>query len=116
MDGDSSHKTMTAGASAATRATDLTDGIHEDAKKDLGGAPAGEKTTGTGTSVFDKGGAVGSAFKSDGAIGGTAEKVGGPFSSSGAVGKQFTEQGGIGGSVQSMLGQGEKNTFQGENK
>lgn len=32
-----------------------------------------------------------------GAIGGTAQKIGGPLASDGAIGKQFTDKGGIGG-------------------
>lgn len=48
--------------------------------------PAGEKTTGTGTSAFSKDGAIGSKFTSEGAIGGTADKVGGPFAKDGAIG------------------------------
>jgi hypothetical protein len=48
----------------------------------------------------------------DGAIGGTAQKVGGPFDQQGAIGKQFTAGGSVGGAVQDMLGNKEKNTFQ----
>ncbi|KAI0841116.1 hypothetical protein F5Y06DRAFT_293603 [Hypoxylon sp. FL0890] len=40
----------------------------------------------------------------EGAIGGTAQKVGGPLDKEGMVGKQFTTEGSIGGSVQSALG------------
>jgi len=82
--------------------TDLQDSIHEDAKPR--GEPAGTKTQGTGVSAFSSGGAIGKAFTTEGAVGGTAEKIGGPLSSQGMVGKQFTEGGSIGGSVQSMLG------------
>lgn len=39
-----------------------------------------------------------------GAIGGAAERIGGPFDKEGVVGKQFTTDGSIGGSVQSALG------------
>ena len=39
-----------------------------------------------------------------GALGGTAEKVGGPFDKEGTIGKQFTTEGGIGGKVQDTLG------------
>lgn len=69
----------------------------------------GEKTTDTnqGPSVFDAKGAIGSAFTKDGAVGGMAEKIGGPLSADGAVGKNFTQQGSIGGTVQDKLG-GEK--------
>jgi len=57
-------------------------------------------------SVFDKTGAVGKEFEADGAIGGTAEKLGGPFRRDGPVGSQFTSSdGGIGEAAQKMMGQ-----------
>lgn len=40
----------------------------------------------------------------DGAIGGTAQKIGGPLDKDGAIGKQFTTEGSIGGTVQDKLG------------
>jgi hypothetical protein len=40
----------------------------------------------------------------EGALGGTAQKIGGPLSADGMVGKHFTEGGTIGGSVQQTLG------------
>lgn len=40
----------------------------------------------------------------NGALGGAAQSVGGPFDKEGAIGKQFTTEGGIGGSVQNALG------------
>lgn len=48
----------------------------------------------------------------DGSIGGTAQKVGGPFDKEGAVGKQFTEAGALGGTAQSVAetAQGEKSS------
>lgn len=48
--------------------------------------PVGQKTQGNGTPAFHKDGAIGSMFKADGAIGGTADKVGGPFARDGFVG------------------------------
>lgn len=103
--------------------------VHEDSVPR--GEPAGEKTTGTGTSAFSADGSIGKQFKgmsidlsmqcrrqaltstiADGAIGQIGEKVGGPFSSQGSIGKQFTTEGSIGGTVQQNLGQGENNTFQ----
>jgi hypothetical protein len=53
--------------------------------------------------------AVGSSIlilcpQTDGVIGGTADKVGGPFSKEGVVGRQFTETGSVGGTVQDGLG------------
>ena len=39
----------------------------------------------------------------DGAIGGTAQKVGGPFDKEGAIGKNFNADGKIGGMVQENL-------------
>lgn len=46
----------------------------------------------------------------DGSVGGTAQKVGGPFDKEGAVGKQFTEGGAVGGTAQSAAetAQGQK--------
>ncbi len=46
----------------------------------------GQKAQGNGTPAFHKDGAIGSMFKADGAIGGTADKVGGPFAKDGFVG------------------------------
>lgn len=40
----------------------------------------------------------------EGAIGGVAQKVGGPLDKDGAIGKQFTTDGSIGGTVQENLG------------
>ncbi|KAK4109731.1 hypothetical protein N656DRAFT_800644 [Canariomyces notabilis] len=54
--------------------------------------------------VFDAQGAVGKQFTPEGAIGGMAQKVGGPMDKEGMIGKQFTEQGSIGGTVQNMMG------------
>ncbi|CAF9932155.1 MAG: hypothetical protein GOMPHAMPRED_006509 [Gomphillus americanus] len=45
-------------------------------------------------------GNVGSHFTEDGKIGGTAQKVGGPFDKDGTVGKEFTKDGTIGGAAQ----------------
>lgn len=89
---------------------------------------AGEKTTGTGTSMFSKDGAVGSMFNgtihpysspsdkvpdrsritltpdtADGAIGGTAQKIGGPLDQQGSIGQHFNADGKIGGMVQENL-------------
>ncbi|KAI0889381.1 uncharacterized protein GGS22DRAFT_184959 [Annulohypoxylon maeteangense] len=54
--------------------------------------------------VFDSQGSVGKQFTESGALGGAAQKIGGPLDKEGMVGKQFTEEGKIGGSVQSALG------------
>lgn len=56
--------------------------------------------------MFDASGAVGKQFTTDGALGGAAQAVGGPFDKEGAIGKQFTTEGSIGGSVQNALGGG----------
>lgn len=45
-----------------------------------------------------------SYFAADGAIGGTAQKIGGPLDKDGAIGKQFTTEGSIGGTVQDKMG------------
>lgn len=45
-----------------------------------------------------------------GAIGGTAQKIGGPFDKEGVIGKQFTTEGSIGGTVQNNMG-GEKKAW-----
>ncbi|KAI9721147.1 MAG: hypothetical protein M1828_005253 [Chrysothrix sp. TS-e1954] len=110
MDGDSSAKTLDKGASAAAAHTEMgQDALHETAKPKT--EPMGEKTTGTGTAMFNSQGAIGKQFTEQGSLGGTAQKVGGPFDKQGAIGKQFTEGGSIGGSVQNMLGKGEESTF-----
>jgi len=48
--------------------------------------PVGEKTQGNGTSAFHQEGSIGKQFTKDGAIGGAAEKIGGPLASDGAIG------------------------------
>ncbi|KAI0179922.1 hypothetical protein GGR52DRAFT_568689 [Hypoxylon sp. FL1284] len=68
-----------------------------DALRSGGGKPA----------AFDREGAVGRQFTSEGAVGGTAQKVGGPFAREGAVGRQFRDDGSVGGSVQDMMGHGD---------
>ncbi|KAF3071080.1 hypothetical protein GL218_00261 [Daldinia childiae] len=60
----------------------------------------------TGTSAFDTEGSIGHQFSSEGAIGGTANKIGGPFSKEGLVGRQFTDKGSVGGTVQDTIGRG----------
>ncbi|KAK4152331.1 hypothetical protein C8A00DRAFT_44589 [Chaetomidium leptoderma] len=54
--------------------------------------------------LFDQQGSVGKQFTPEGAIGGTAQKIGGPLDKEGMVGKQFTAGGSIGGTVQDMMG------------
>jgi len=44
-----------------------------------------------------------SCFKADGALGGTAQKIGGPLDKEGMVGKNFNADGKIGGMVQENL-------------
>ncbi|KAL8757142.1 MAG: hypothetical protein Q9184_004289 [Pyrenodesmia sp. 2 TL-2023] len=100
MDGDHSAKTMDQGANSALKDQEFTSGIHESASQI---PAAGEKTQGTGTSMFSKDGAVGKMFNADGAIGGTAQKIGGPFDKQGAVGQHFNADGKIGGMVQENL-------------
>jgi hypothetical protein len=39
-----------------------------------------------------------------GALGGTAQAIGGPMDKDGVIGKQFTTEGAIGGTVQNMMG------------
>ena len=48
-----------------------------------------------------------------GALGGTAQAIGGPFDKEGAIGKAFTTQGTIGASVQHLGGQGENSSYSG---
>ena len=79
MDGDNTAKTFEQGANSALKENELTSGIHESVKQTVGALKmfscinsglmpsdmqpaAGEKTTGTGTSMFSKDGAVGSMF------------------------------------------------------
>ncbi|KAK5044609.1 hypothetical protein LTR84_010623 [Exophiala bonariae] len=98
MDGDHTAKTFDKGANAATKVQDLTEGVHEGAAQD---SAAGQKTTGHGTSIFSKDGAIGKQFTADqGGIGGTAQKIGGPLDKDGAIGKHFKEDGAIGGAFQ----------------
>lgn len=53
--------------------------------------------------LTEGGGDVGDGTE-EGALGGAAQKVGGPLDKEGLVGKQFTTEGGIGGTVQNALG------------
>lgn len=64
---------------------------------------AGEKSQGTGTPLLHKDGAIGSAFKADGAIGSLGQKVGGPFDKQGAIGKNFNADGKVGGTIQDAV-------------
>ncbi|KAI1760512.1 hypothetical protein GGR53DRAFT_78415 [Hypoxylon sp. FL1150] len=54
--------------------------------------------------LFDAQGSIGKQFTDEGAIGGAAQKIGGPLAKDGAIGKQFNADGSIGGSVQNTLG------------
>ncbi|KAH6634835.1 hypothetical protein B0J18DRAFT_417284, partial [Chaetomium sp. MPI-SDFR-AT-0129] len=54
--------------------------------------------------LFDEHGKVGKQFTPEGALGGAAQKVGGPLDKEGIIGRQFTTEGGIGGTVQNMMG------------
>ncbi|KAH6666564.1 hypothetical protein B0J14DRAFT_603866 [Halenospora varia] len=101
MDGDATAKVMDKGANSAIRQAEGSDVIHESSRQI---EPARQKTQGTGTSAFHKNCAIGSIFKADGAIGGTADKIGGPFSKDGAIGKNFNEDGNIAGTVHENLG------------
>ncbi|KXT17437.1 hypothetical protein AC579_5734 [Pseudocercospora musae] len=70
--------------------------------------PANTSSAGDGSagqaSVFDaKEGSIGKQFTTEGAIGGTAQKIGGPLAADGAIGKNFTTEGAIGGTAQEKL-------------
>jgi len=106
MDGDHSAKSMEQGANSATKgAQDMTDGLHEGVKQ----TPAeGDKMTGHGTSIFSKEGAIGKQFTPEGAIGGTAQSIGGPLDKQGFVGKHFGADGSIGGAAQKLAENNEK--------
>ncbi|KUI59289.1 hypothetical protein VP1G_06501 [Cytospora mali] len=54
--------------------------------------------------AFDAQGSIGKQFTEGGALGSTAQKIGGPLDKDGAIGKQFTAEGSIGGTVQDTLG------------
>ncbi|KAI0815529.1 hypothetical protein F5Y07DRAFT_183346 [Xylaria sp. FL0933] len=54
--------------------------------------------------AFDAEGTIGKQFTEQGALGGAAQKIGGPLDKEGMIGKQFTTEGSIGGSVQSTMG------------
>ncbi|KAJ4228761.1 hypothetical protein NW757_014131 [Fusarium falciforme] len=58
--------------------------------------------------AMDAQGSVGKQFTEQGAIGGTAQKIGGPLDKEGMIGKKFTTEGNIGGSVQNAMGGGKK--------
>ena len=56
------------------------------------------------SSILSSEGAIGSAFKADGAIGSMGQAVGGPLAADGMIGKNFTEHGAVGGSINSAVG------------
>ena len=89
---------------ASDKTTPANAGVGEDKAKafDAQGA-IGKQFTGESTTAVVVLNAVDN-FIDQGAIGGTAHKVGGPLDKEGAIGKQFTEQGSIGGIVQNALG------------
>ncbi len=79
MDGDNTAKSFEQGANSALKDNEMSSGIHESVKQTVSDSEAsltstdvlilgelqpaaGEKTTGTGTSMFSKDGAVGSMF------------------------------------------------------
>lgn len=78
MDGDNTAKSFEQGANSAVKENEMSSGIHESVKQIVSGLKplastdglmiggmqpsAGEKTTGTGTSMFSKDGALGSMF------------------------------------------------------
>jgi len=101
MDGDHSGKALDAGASSAAKAQDMTEGVPETGKQGTGGG-FGDKTTGHGTSMFSKDGAIGKMFTTEGAVGGTAQSIGGPLDQQGMVGKHFGADGSIGGTAQKL--------------
>ncbi|OTB13451.1 hypothetical protein K445DRAFT_24623 [Daldinia sp. EC12] len=70
--------------------------------------PEPDSDSATRVSAFDSQGSVGHQFSSEGAIGGTAHKIGGPFSKEGVVGRQFTDKGAVGGTVQDTIGHGDQ--------
>ncbi|KAI1374752.1 hypothetical protein F4677DRAFT_154855 [Hypoxylon crocopeplum] len=72
----------------------------------LGPRPGEDQNSATRVSAFDSQGSVGHQFSSEGAIGGAAHKIGGPFSKEGVVGRQFTDKGSVGGTVQDTVGHG----------
>ncbi|KAL2115155.1 hypothetical protein VTJ04DRAFT_10818 [Mycothermus thermophilus] len=83
--------------------------IHGGARSDTGMAgsvqtPANKNVGKDKPGLFDEQGAIGKHFTPEGAIGGTAQNVGGPLDKEGAIGKQFTTEGSIGGKVQEMMG------------
>lgn len=43
-------------------------------------------------------------YEAEGALGGAAQKVGGPLDKDGMIGKQFTTEGSLGGTVQDKMG------------
>jgi len=70
-----------------------------------------DKKAGTSTGgapLLSSQGAIGSAFRADGAVGSVGESVGGPLSSGGIIGQHFTESGSVGGTINNMVGGAKK--------
>ncbi|KAK9415244.1 hypothetical protein SUNI508_02092 [Seiridium unicorne] len=85
--GSSNTGSKTTGGMSSSTTTPANAGIGEDKPK-----------------AFDAQGAIGKQFTEQGALGGAAQSIGGPFSKDGAIGSAFTTEGGIGGSVQNAMG------------
>ncbi|KAI9896291.1 hypothetical protein N3K66_008463 [Trichothecium roseum] len=58
----------------------------------------------TKAKAMDAQGAIGKQFTTEGALGGAAQKVGGPLDKEGMIGKQFTTEGSLGGTMQDKMG------------
>ncbi|KAF4949240.1 hypothetical protein FSARC_13546 [Fusarium sarcochroum] len=69
---------------------------------------ANPNLTNTVPKAMDEQGSIGKQFTERGVIGGTAQKIGGPFDKEGVIGKQFTSEGSIGGTVQDNMGGAKK--------
>ena len=96
------------GGMASSTKTPATAGVGDDAPKALDAdGSIGKQFTGmvAGGNAY----LVGQSRKltpsiEQGAIGGMAQKIGGPLDKDGVIGKQFTTEGSIGGTVQDNLG------------
>ncbi|EXJ85849.1 hypothetical protein A1O1_06218 [Capronia coronata CBS 617.96] len=87
-----SGQALDAGASAGNQALNAETSLPENASKQ-GVAPA-----------LSSQGAIGSHFTEHGAIGGTAQKIGGPLDKEGIIGKHFKGDGTLGGTVNKIVG------------
>ncbi|EXJ84984.1 hypothetical protein A1O3_05659 [Capronia epimyces CBS 606.96] len=91
---------LDAGAVAGTQSLHAETALPENANADAGSQKQGT----TAAPLLSAQGAIGSQFTEHGAIGGTAQQIGGPLDKDGAIGKHFKGDGALGGTLNKLVG------------